>query len=204
MAPSSLWLVGAGEDASGTVRRCPMKHKEKRSPKNTMLSDHTLLVLARSKAGVKKAVVISPTQVETAPWVRLKCQFGCGGYGQCLVCPPFTPTPEQTRGVLDSYSRAILLHFSPGIDVKSIIVELEREIFLKGAWKAFGLGAGPCSLCKRCSLKMGHCRHSESARPAMEACGIDVFSTVRKVGFKIKVIETMQECPNYFGLVLVD
>jgi hypothetical protein len=38
----------------------------------------------------------------------------------------------------------------------------------------------------------------------MEACGIDVFSTVLKAGFKINVIKTMSECPNYFGMVLVD
>jgi predicted metal-binding protein len=181
-----------------------MKPKGKTSQISKMLSDKELIVLAQSKEGVKKAVIISPKKVETAPWVRLKCQFGCGGYGQCLVCPPFTPTPEQMRQVLDSYCRGLLIHFSPNTDVKSVIVELEREIFLRGAWKAFGLGAGPCSLCKKCSLKMGDCRNSELARPAMEACGIDVFSTVLKAGFKIKVIKTMEECPNYFGLVLVD
>ena len=181
-----------------------MKLKGKSLQKNKLLFDRELVALAQSKAGVKKAVIISPKQVETAAWVRLKCQFGCGGYGQCLVCPPFTPTPEQMRQVLDAYSRGILIHFAPGIDVKSVVVGLEREIFLRGAWKAFGLGAGPCSLCKECVLTGSQCRHSELARPAMEACGIDVFSTVLKAGFKINVVKTMRECPNYFGLVLVD
>jgi predicted metal-binding protein len=181
-----------------------MKRKVESSQKNTKLHSDELLKLAQSKDGVKKAVIISPSQVETAAWVRLKCQFGCDGYGQCLVCPPFSPTPEQTRQVLDAYSRGILIHFSTDTDVKSIIVGLEREIFLRGAWKAFGLGAGPCSLCKECVLKSGHCRHSELARPAMEACGIDVFSTAHNAGFDIKVVKTTRECPNYFGLVLVD
>ena len=181
-----------------------MKRKAKSSQKNKMLSDKELITLAQSKRGVKKAVIVSPKQVETAPWVRLKCQFGCGGYGQCLVCPPFTPTPQEMRQVLDTYSRGILMHFAPDTDVKSVIVRLEREIFLAGAWKAFGLGAGPCYLCKECALTSGQCRHSESARPAMEACGIDVFSTVLRAGFGIKVVKTTRECPNYFGLVLVD
>jgi predicted metal-binding protein len=181
-----------------------MKRKVESSQKNTKLHSDELIQLAQSKNGVKKAVIISPSQVETAAWVRLKCQFGCDGYGQCLVCPPFTPTPEQTRQVLDTYSRGILIHFSTDTDVKSIIVGLEREIFLRGAWKALGLGAGPCLLCKECVLKSGQCRHSELARPAMEACGIDVFSTVLKAGFDIKVVKTMRECPDYFGLVLVD
>ncbi|UCF44650.1 MAG: hypothetical protein JSV99_12255, partial [Planctomycetota bacterium] len=48
------------------------------------------------------------------------------------------------------------------------------------------------------------CRHPERARPAMEACGIDVFSTVRKVGLPIEVVRTRRQCPNYYGLILVD
>ena len=48
------------------------------------------------------------------------------------------------RKVLDSYKRAILIHCEPDADVKKIVAELERDIFLAGAWKAFGLGAGPC------------------------------------------------------------
>jgi predicted metal-binding protein len=38
----------------------------------------------------------------------------------------------------------------------------------------------------------------------MEACGIDVFSTVRKVGFPLEVVAHRRQCPNYYGLILVD
>jgi hypothetical protein len=38
----------------------------------------------------------------------------------------------------------------------------------------------------------------------MEACGIDVFSTVKKFGFPIEVVRTTRQCPNYYGLILVD
>ena len=168
------------------------------------LSDHVLRNMATSKPGVKQAKIVSPSDVETAPWVRLKCRFGCDGYGQCLVCPPFTPTAEEMRKVLDAYHRAILIHFEPQADVKAIVAELEREIFLRGAWKSFGLGAGPCYFCKKCPVEKGQCRHAERARPAMEACGIDVFSTVQKAGFPIEVVRTTRQCPDYYGLVLVD
>ena len=168
------------------------------------LSDAALRRLAAGKAGVKAVKMISPSDVATAPWVRLKCQFGCDGYAECLVCPPFAPTPEQMRRVLDAYRRAILIHFERYADVKATIVELEREIFLRGAWKALGLGAGPCYLCKNCPTKQGQCRHAEQARPAMEACGIDVFTTVRNAGLPIEVISDTRACPNYYGLVLVD
>ena len=114
------------------------------------------------------------------------------------------------REVLDSYKRAVLIHFkntkvkSTEDQIKTTVVELEREFFLRGAWKVFGLGAGSCNLCKECNLKEQLCRYAEQARPAMEACGIDVFSTVKKVGFPIEVMRTRGQCPNYYGLILVD
>jgi predicted metal-binding protein len=181
-----------------------LKRISKKAAKKVMISDKTLCEAAKQKSGVIDAQIISPLQVETAPWVRLKCQYGCGCYGQCLVCPPFTPTPEKMREVLDSYSRAILLHCDKEADVKAIVADLEREIFLRGAWKAFGLGAGPCYFCKKCPVEEQHCRDPERARPAMEACGIDVFSTVKKFGFPLEVVRTRRQCPHYFGLLLVD
>ncbi len=180
-----------------------MKHKRGKQEKSE-LADATLRRLAESKPGVLAAKIVAPSEVVTAAWVRLKCQYGCGGYGQCLACPPYTPTPEQMRKVLDCYQRAILIHLSPGAELKAIVVELEREIFLRGAWKAFGLGAGPCEMCRSCVLEAGKCRHPHEARPAMEACGIDVYSTARRAGFAIEVVRTMDQCPDYFGLVLVD
>jgi predicted metal-binding protein len=181
-----------------------MGRKLKAQVKSGKLSDEELSGVVKQKSGVKDARMISPSEVVTAAWVRLKCQFGCDGYGQCLVCPPFTPTPEQMRKVLDAYGRGILIHFDSEGDVKAIVADLERDIFLCGAWKAFGLGAGPCYFCKKCPVEKGQCQHAERARPAMEACGIDVFSTVKKAGFPIEVARTQRQCPNYYGLVLVD
>jgi predicted metal-binding protein len=169
-----------------------------------MLSDKTLIEIAQKKAHVKKAVVVAAKDVETAGWVRLKCQYGCSGYKQSLTCPPFTPTPDEMRKILDSYKRAVLIHFAPEADTKQIVVKLEREIFLSGAWKAFGLGAGPCYFCNQCAIESGQCRHAEEARPSMEACGIDVFTTAHRAGFAIEVVKTHRQCPNYFGLILVD
>ena len=97
-----------------------------------------------------------------------------------------------------------MIHFKPEAKVKAVIVDLERDIFLRGAWKAFGLGAGPCYFCKECAVEEKQCRYPERARPAMEACGIDVFSTVKKAGFPIEVVRTTRQCPNYYGLILVD
>ncbi|NLH15632.1 MAG: DUF2284 domain-containing protein [Phycisphaerae bacterium] len=181
-----------------------MRSKTQKSVEQAGLSDKEIRDLVQRTKGVRAVRIIPTSRVVTAPWVRLKCQFGCDGYGRCLVCPPFTPTPDQMRAVLDSYHRVMLIHFDTQTNIKATIVDLERAIFLRGAWKAFGLGAGPCYFCKRCELTSGRCRHAERARPAMEACGIDVFSSARNAGFPIEVIRNRRQCPNYYGMILVD
>jgi predicted metal-binding protein len=152
--------------------------------------------------GALDAKVIPAPSVETGHWVRWKCRYGCGGYGRSLVCPPNTPTPAETRQMLDQYKAAILFE-SPHGEAKRIAVELEREVFLAGYYRAFGLGAGPCHKCRACALGKG-CRHPSEARPAMEAVGIDVYATVRKHGFTINVVRTHDDPQHYFGLVLVE
>ena len=157
--------------------------------------------------GAAHAKVIDPATIVTAAWVRLKCQYGCGGYGTTLCCPPHTPTHDQTREVIDSYRRAILVHVKPGQrgsvpDVKHLVVTLEREIFLAGFYKAFAFGSGPCFLCAECNLKS--CVHAYEARPCLEACGVDVYATARGNGLPIGVV-TDRDCDqNYYGAVLID
>ena len=151
--------------------------------------------------GAKEARMIDPGSVITAAWVRIKCQFGCGGYGSNHCCPPFSPTPEETRRVLDGYAKAILVHCRKETRVTRLIVKLEREIFLSGYYKALGFGAGPCCLCRKC---VAECKHPGKTRPSMEACGIDVYATVRANGYPIEVVKDKTCEQNYYGLVLIE
>ncbi len=158
--------------------------------------------LKRAKElGAKEAKIISAKSVVTAGWVRLKCQFGCDGYGKALTCPPNSPTPEQTRKVLQDYKHVLLIHGEEHSDIRGIVSVLEKEIFLDGFYKAFAMAAGPCDLCAECSE---YCRHTEKARPSMEACGIDVYETVRANGYPLKVVNTEDEAGNYYGIVLIE
>jgi predicted metal-binding protein len=147
-----------------------MKRKTKKPVQKSKIPNSELCKVVKEKSNVRDVCIISPSDVETAAWVRLKCQFGCEGYGQCLVCPPYTPTPQQMREVLDSYKRAVLIHFTPEAHVKTTVAELEREFFLRGAWKAFALGAGSCDFCKTCKVDGGvrnRCLlHGEKGRPS--------------------------------------
>ncbi len=162
--------------------------------------------------GVTNAKIIDAKTVVVSNWVRLKCQYGCGGYGRRLTCPPFSPTPEYTREMLTEYSKALLMQIT-GIEsrkertmskkLKKIVTDLERDIFLDGYYKAFGMASGPCRLCGICNTKK-ECVYPEQARPAMEACGIDVYQTVRNNGFVLEVVQTEDECCSYNGLILIE
>lgn len=162
----------------------------------------TEIVKKALELGAKKAKVVPAPSIETAPWVRLKCQFGCGGYGSSLMCPPHSPTPDQTRKVIDSYEKAVLFEAGRGEPTR-IAQRLEQELFLEGYYKALGFGCGPCRLCKECGFDAG-CRHPYEARPSMEACGIDVFATVRKHAFEIDVVRSPSDPQHYFGVVLIE
>ena len=93
--------------------------------------------------GFSRARIIDPVSIAVAEWVRWKCQFGCDGFNTSLMCPPHTPTPEQTRALLAAYRRAILFEARRG-RVKATAVALERALFLAGHYKALGLA-------RRCS-----------------------------------------------------
>jgi predicted metal-binding protein len=166
------------------------------------MKQYSSFIKKAKSLGAKDAKIISARNIFTAEWVRLKCQFGCERFARCLTCPPYSPTPEQTKQMLTHYKYALLVHGDENSSsIKSLVVTLEKEIFLDGYYKAFGIGAGPCYFCTRCNLKL--CRYSDKARPSLEACGIDVFHTVRANGFPIEVLKSESCKANYYGLVLI-
>ena len=153
--------------------------------------------------GALEARIIATASIVTASWVRLRCQFGCDRYATNRCCPPHTPTAAEMREVLQAYSGAILFRCSSLKEPTPVAMKLEREAFLAGYYKALGLGAGRCRLCKTCDLEHP-CQHPEEARPSLESCGIDVYATVRANGMPIDVLTEEGEQGNYYGVVLVE
>jgi predicted metal-binding protein len=166
------------------------------------------------EAGATRAEQIHPGSVVTAPWVRLKCQFGCPGYAKGHCCPPHTPTSDETRAILDCYHRAILFHvemsqfeerekdYQKYLDT---LIELEGEMFKDQYYRAFLFLAGPCRQCKKCGAVEGKsCAHPWKARPSMEGCGIDVYQTARNNGFSIRTLRERNEAGNRYCLMMVD
>ena len=159
-------------------------------------------------------------------WTRFKCIFGCEMYGKNLCCPPYIPEPDKWRDFIKDYKYALLVGFhgdgSKYLEEKKkinkVLLNLEREAFLMGFPKAFALFAGPCLFCKKCivnspefpkniELKSAkiYCKHPNKARPSMEAIGIDIFGTIKKLGLELEVVREYDgEKLKHYGLLLIE
>jgi predicted metal-binding protein len=162
------------------------------------------------ESGASAFVKMKTWQVVTAHWVRLRCQFGCKNYGTRLSCPPYSPTPEETRQVLDEYQTAFLIRYDgflgfdnyppkdlPGamdklsLHVCNAAFAMERHAFLSGYYKAFSYGAHRCRRCDVCALAEGKdkCKYPVETRPSLESAGIDVFATAANAGIPTNVVK---------------
>lgn len=167
------------------------------------------------KSGAQNFVKVNPSNIKTAHWVRLKCQYGCKNFGKRLTCPPYSPSPDETRKVLDEYSVAFLIKYegflgfdsyppkvlkesihSLSLHVCDAVTAMERHAFLSGYYKAYSYGAHKCVRCPDCVLNggddRGACRFATIARPSLEAAGIDVFKTAELAGLSIAISPTKQ------------
>jgi len=120
-----------------------------------------------------KTCRIPASDIVIADWVRFKCRFGCKGYAKHFGCPPYAPTPAETRAMVSEYETGLLLRFDgvpghpsfgPGdipedfhhfykdliIWVNTTVHRMEKTAFYDGFYKAFGFGGYPCIFCEEC------------------------------------------------------
>jgi len=182
--------------------------------------------------GADRAVIISASDlvIRTTAWA--KCFIpACKFYGSSIMCPPHNPlTPDVTARIVSEFNHGILLqldvrvddfvgdkwrqnHVTAELKHKEIVAKLEGRAFYMGFHLSMGFAAGECSLClphHPCAVLQGEdCTHPLQARPAMEACGFDVFTIASRVGWKVVPIghESTQEtvpCASLIGLVLIE
>jgi predicted metal-binding protein len=153
--------------------------------------------------------------VVVAEWVRIKCQFGCSGYGRIATCPPNTPDVADCRAFLAEYRAGVLFHFTyretkPGNrqpwaeKVNHQLFQVERAVFLANCPKAFTFAMSPCHLCADCPGQRAECRHAESTRPTPEALAIDVYTTAHQAGYPIQVLTDFDQEMNRYAILLVE
>ncbi len=156
------------------------------------------------RTGFRKAVLLPVEKIVTGEWVRKKCRYGCSVYGKNLQCPPNGINSKETRDLLKSYTVSLFLEGSPpGIEFHNRLLLLEKKAFLAGYHKALVFGAGHCPVCNECPDN-GICRYPEKARPSMEGSGIDVYSTAKNAGIRLKPVVSKNQYVKYIGLLLLE
>jgi predicted metal-binding protein len=158
---------------------------------------------------------ISGDDVVVSRWVRMKCMFGCDGYGKKSTCPPNVPSLDECAKFFTEYDKAAIIHLPIRVasdderrawarKTNAELVDLERSIFLAGFPKAFILPSSSCYICTECPATRLECIDKESARPTPEALGVDVFETARRAGFPIEVLTSRGQTMNRYALLMVE
>ena len=157
---------------------------------------------------------IDPNRIVVAQWVRMKCMFGCPNYGRKAACPPQTPSVAECERFFREYGAAVVFHLRIQFEnpedrfawykrMDLAFAALEREVFLAGFQKAFILLFGGCPLCRECKKERVLCKQPELARPAPEAMAVDVYSTVKGLGYPISVrTDPKQSMDRYIFLMV--
>lgn len=158
---------------------------------------------------------IDPKKIVVSHWVRMKCQYGCNEYGRTATCPPNVPSVSECEKFFKEYREAVIFHFEKKVDkpedrfawtrkVNLKLLKLEREIFLSGNERAFLLFLDSCNICSDCSGRKEECKKPELARPSPEAMSVDVYATVRRIGYPIKVLSDYAQRMNRYAFLMIE
>jgi len=167
------------------------------------------------KHGYSNYEWIDPKEIIVSQWVRFKCMFGCETYGTKGSCPPNVPSVAECRELFNEYQLAVIFHFEHQFEnpddrhnwtkkVNVKLIDLEREVFLKGHHKAFLLIMDECAICQECMAIREECKHKKLSRPCPESLGVDVFQTVRKFGLPIEVLTEKTQRMNRYSFLLIE
>jgi predicted metal-binding protein len=158
---------------------------------------------------------ISGADIEVSFWTRFKCIYGCDSYGQRGTCPPNVPSIEECRKFFNEYENIAVIHLEKKLDTPEDrkkwsrktnlnLLKVEKAIFLSGYHKTFLLFMDECRICEKCPGNKTDCIHPQQARPTPEGFGMDVFATVRKLGFPIEVLSDYSQTMNRYAFLLIE
>jgi predicted metal-binding protein len=158
---------------------------------------------------------LDPREIVVAEWVRMKCLYGCREYGHNAACPPNAPPVEACARFFREYKRAVVFHFTKTVakpedrhawsrKLNLELLKVEGEVFKAGFVKAFLLPMDSCNYCLDCPGIRTECKELKLSRPSPDALAMDVFATVRKIGYPIEVLSAYGQEMNRYAFLLLD
>jgi predicted metal-binding protein len=194
-------------------RGAPVAH-HRGMTKSTFAQDRRRVGKILAARGLTDYRWIDPEGIAVAELVRMKCRFGCDGYGKGACCPPNVPSVAECRAFFAEYELGAVLRFEKRLADKGErrkwsveqtrgLLALERDAFLAGYERAFMLVFATCHLCAKCATTRAECAQPALARPTPEAFAVDVFSTVHRIGYPIEVTTSLDDVQNRYAILLV-
>lgn len=158
---------------------------------------------------------IDPQKIVVSFWVRMKCIYGCPIYGRIASCPPNNPSVSECEQFFREYQDVVIFHFEKNFEnpddrhdwtreINLKLLDLEKEVFLAGHVKAFLLFMDTCEICEECAQERAACKHPKRSRPTPEGMAIDVFATVKQVGYPIEVLKDYSDTMNRYAFLLIE
>lgn len=132
-----------------------------------------------------QSAVITTDKIIFSEYVVKACASNhCGKYNTCWTCPPAVGNLETLKDKYTKYKWAYVfttLHKIEdsfdieGMDISRTEHQKVQDIVIKAlqGYNIDWLGAGSCTICKKCTYPNFPCRFPDEAKPSVEACGID-------------------------------
>ncbi len=158
---------------------------------------------------------LDPATMVTGQWVRMRCLYSCPEYGHTATCPPNAPPVEQCERFFREYEACAVFRFHQAVAnpedrhdwtnaITTRLLALEKDVFLAGFYKAFLMPMDSCHFCSPCAGRLAACKRPYEARPTPDAMAIDVYATVRNLGYPIEVLKAYDEPMNRYAFLLVE
>lgn len=143
----------------------------------------------------------------------LQC-FNCKNYGVKHTCPPYDFNIIW-KNMFSKYSKCAFVYVVESFSTKEEfdvvrisstnrlhknLLELEKYCFSLGCYYSTAFIGGSCKLCKSCSSDK--CRQPEKSRIPLEATGVDVMATIKKLGLNLAF--PVKEKLYRVGLLLIE
>ena len=150
--------------------------------------DTNKLIEKAKSMGAEKATEFSIDDIVFDERTLLKCLYGCtGNYHYCPRVDDSVTVKDYIE-MTKKYKVGVLICTDNLKDGQKIALELERIAFLDGHHFAFA--ATECAICPTCSrIDDKPCRSPKSKRIPLYALGIDVYNTVRNIGWTLNVVQ---------------
>lgn len=161
------------------------------------LNTEEIVALAK-EAGFDHAAPIAMEALVCRDEVRAMCSADlCKSYGRSWSCPPACGSPERANERVRAFGRGVIVQTSgdvaDGFDIRAI-GEIHRrhqktfETFVRQIRSLYPdclpMGAGACTLCRRCTYPDRPCRHPDRMFPSMEAYGLLVSDVCLRSGLE--------------------